>query len=771
MIILRWNVERFVAHFMKVLGSLTEINQSPEHANNVFPPMDPIVGPQLTSTVFPQSVLMKDLSGLNFPINIHEVTTVLRKVCNGKSTSDMMFMELFKYARVPKQRGGFSKEPLFAPDLCKMFNQCFYDGKGVPDSWLKSYLIPIYKGKGSEFDTDNYRGVAVCSTLYRIYSGILNNRLDDFCEKHSLRAVTQCGFRKRNGTISAIFALSHAIHKSCSSKAQGGLDTPLHVCFVDFKKAFDSAPRLMIWKRLQQLGVHGRFLDAIMDLYRETKFQVKVNGSVSTGFVVTLSGVRQGCPMSPLLFGLFIEQFQAMLAKECPGIGVFSLKGLLLKDITYADDIALMAHSLAELQLLIDCLKRFCAEVGMEVNVDKTKGMICSRPRAGPRVCLSALIYDSKSIDYQKFFVYLGIHFDQNKWLKNSVDYTTVAARRAMWALIRRMQELGIMCLDTKIRLFKSLVLSIGNYGCQVWGPPLLMPSQSCTFKNPMQILILEFIRIISGCGRKTSRWILLREFDMWPVQAQWARLCVKFWNKIILSINEGEDSIENVALIADLDLFKKGNKVCWSFQFLKAICHLGLITDSISISALSCWDMDRLLSMSFSEKSVENAYIKCYENMKPQLKITSSSPLEVYLPGEEGRGLYKYMKYFHDDKFTTLKASVPEVYLRNGMCFRTGSIQFKDNDYKLKSRNNLCHRFCSLCDLGVVEDEQHVIFQCPFYNDLREDQRWAHLFNKVMGGMNIFMSQRRQPEVYEFLFRVVRRRFPVSNCPPRAIP
>jgi hypothetical protein len=101
-----------------------------------------------------------------------------------------------------------------------------------------------------------------------------------------------------------------------------------------------------------------------------------------------------------------------MLAKECPGIGVFTLKGGLLKDITYADDIALMAHSLAELQLLIECLKWFCTEVGMEINVDKTKGMIFSRPRAGPRVCLSA-IYDSMSIDYQKFFVYLSIHFDK----------------------------------------------------------------------------------------------------------------------------------------------------------------------------------------------------------------------------------------------------------------------------------------------------------------------------------------------------------------------
>jgi hypothetical protein len=52
-----------------------------------------------------------------------------------------------------------------------------------------------------------------------------------------------------------------------------------------------------------------------------------------------------------------------MLAKECPGIGFFSLKGARLKDITYTDDISLMAHTLAELQLLIDCLKRFCTEV------------------------------------------------------------------------------------------------------------------------------------------------------------------------------------------------------------------------------------------------------------------------------------------------------------------------------------------------------------------------------------------------------------------------
>jgi hypothetical protein len=116
-------------------------------------------------------------------------------------------------------------------------------------------------------------------------------------------------------------------------------------------------------------------------------------------------------------------------------------------------------------------------------------------------------------------------------------------------------------------------------------------------------------------------------------------------------------------------------------------------------------------------------------------------------------------MMYFHDDKFMTLKASKPETYLRNGMCFRTGSIQLKDNDYKLKSRNNIRHRLRSLCDLGVVKYERHVTFYCPFYDDLRKDQRWAHLFNMNLDEtLMIFMSQRRQPEVYELLFQVVRR-------------
>jgi hypothetical protein len=113
----------------------------------------------------------------------------------------MFFPELFKYAKGKNEEGKFTEEVILALTLCAMFNKAFAEGEGIPDSWLKAYLVPIFKGKGSEGDVDNYRGVAICSTLYRIYAAVLSKRLDVFSEKNGLREITQCGFRKRGGTI------------------------------------------------------------------------------------------------------------------------------------------------------------------------------------------------------------------------------------------------------------------------------------------------------------------------------------------------------------------------------------------------------------------------------------------------------------------------------------------------------------------------------------------------------------------------------------------
>ena len=90
-------------------------------------------------------------------------------------------------------------------------------------------------------------------------------------------------------------------------------------------------------------------------------------------------GVKQGCPLSPTLFGLCIDRLEEYMPstlaedKEGPTIGMLTLLLLI-----YADDVILFAHDITALQKLLDAIHTFCEENGLSVNVDKTKFMIVS---------------------------------------------------------------------------------------------------------------------------------------------------------------------------------------------------------------------------------------------------------------------------------------------------------------------------------------------------------------------------------------------------------
>ena len=83
---------------------------------------------------------------------------------------------------------------------------------------------------------------------------------------------------------------------------------PLYIVQVDFEKAFDRVPRATLWKRLAERGVSGRMLAALEKAYERVEMRVKSDGELGEVFV-SRQGVKQGCPLSTELFGLFIEAF------------------------------------------------------------------------------------------------------------------------------------------------------------------------------------------------------------------------------------------------------------------------------------------------------------------------------------------------------------------------------------------------------------------------------------------------------------------------------
>ena len=111
---------------------------------------------------------------------------------------------------------------------------------------------------GENCDMSNYRGITVGPVFAKLFAMIIERRLASWAEEHGIKARGQAGFRKNYRTTDNIFVLRSLIDKQKQAKQKGG-SGKLYCCFVDFKKAFDTVPRALLWQVLEDLGVQGRF--------------------------------------------------------------------------------------------------------------------------------------------------------------------------------------------------------------------------------------------------------------------------------------------------------------------------------------------------------------------------------------------------------------------------------------------------------------------------------------------------------------------------------
>ena len=109
----------------------------------------------------------------------------------------------------------------------------------LPSSWLISSITCLFKNKGSRSEAKNYRGLLITATCSKIIISVVISRIRDTYEK--LISNCQFGFRSNRSTTDAIFILQNAINVS---------QTPLFICFIDLKAAYDWINRDMLFKVL-----------------------------------------------------------------------------------------------------------------------------------------------------------------------------------------------------------------------------------------------------------------------------------------------------------------------------------------------------------------------------------------------------------------------------------------------------------------------------------------------------------------------------------------
>ena len=203
--------------------------------------------------------------------------------------------------------------------ITNLFN-FILDSGVIPTNWCLGIIMPLYKNKGSVNDPYNYyRGITLLSCLSKLFTSALNNIITIFLERFDSIGEEQAGFRAGFFTMDHVFVLNSIIDIYLQKRKR------VHCAFIDYKKAFYLVDRSSLWSKLISYGINGKLMSVIfnMTLYHHAKSCVRANGKMSDYFTCNV-GVRQGDHLLPLLFAIYLNDFESYVSIHYKGLDTLS---------------------------------------------------------------------------------------------------------------------------------------------------------------------------------------------------------------------------------------------------------------------------------------------------------------------------------------------------------------------------------------------------------------------------------------------------------------
>ena len=361
----------------------------------------------------------------------------------------------------------------FGWSLLRLLNQVWTQVT-IPEGWHKAWIATIHK-KGPKDVCGNYRGISLMNTTYKLLLMVLNARLYKSLEKAEFFTKAQAGFRSKEEAVLQSITLLDVLQRRYLATQKDGAQQTTYALFMDLYKAYDMVPRAALFIKLEKAGVRGRMLDFIKEMYAGATLTV---GKASTEYFTPGRGVLQGCPLSPLLFNIFIND---IFDEWEGGVEAPLNKNLTTKvpGLLFADDLVGLCNNADELADLTEHLKRWCSENEMQMSVDssgsKTAYMVF-HPNSDVRRRLKADLRqkrvragkESTIIPVVDAYKYLGSSINEGLDLSKIFKARHACAEKAARQFER---TIGQWWIPTRIRrMLARAVVYPSWFGCELWG-------------------------------------------------------------------------------------------------------------------------------------------------------------------------------------------------------------------------------------------------------------------------------------------------------------
>ena len=390
----------------------------------------------------------------------------------------------------------------------------------LPDTLMSVILVPIIKDKSGKINSkDNYRPIAIASTMSKLLEKLLLERLNNYL----LTSCHQFGFKPKHSTDACIYVLKETINSYVEKQSS------VYLCFLDASKAFDRVNHYKLFNKLLNRGVPGYLVRILVFWYSNQTMCVRWGNMMSKGFKVT-NGVRQGGILSPYLFNIYMDDLSHILSKKYAGCKIASR---IINHLFYADDLVLMCPSYRGLQDLLNTCASYAENHDIKFNTSKSVVLIRRNNLLKNAIVPKFRLCDAELTEVKEA-KYLGHYIKADG--KDDKDILNACGKLYAQgnSLIRKFH----MCTEkVKIKLFVT-------YCSQFYCAPLWYFNKSDKIYNKLNVAYNNVFRFLLGLpwdeqGRPCSASGMFASRKVKSLQEILRNLIYKFWCRLDASDND----------------------------------------------------------------------------------------------------------------------------------------------------------------------------------------------------------------------------------------